>query len=95
MTPPADDERKFRKQKGDFAFLNHRPTREAFMARMSSVMEASNFILIAGVVDKGRLGRTEGAGSNPYHIALGLFWESLRAFLVEKGQDQVRTPCGG
>lgn len=61
------------------------------MARLTFIMEASNFILIAGVVDKGRLGRTEGASSNPYHIALGLCLKALREFLAENGQDQVKT----
>lgn len=84
-------EHEIRKQKGDFAFLSHRPTRDEFMARLSSIMEASNFILIACVVDKARLSRSEGASSNPYHIALGICLEALREFLAEKGQDQVKT----
>ncbi len=84
-------ENEIRKQKGDFAFLSHRPTRDAFMSRLSSIMEASNFVLISAVVDKTRLSRSEGATSNPYHIALGICLEALREFLAEKGQDQVKT----
>lgn len=84
-------ENEIRKQKGDFAFLSHRPTREEFMDRLSSVMDASNFILIACVVDKVRLSRSEGASSNPYHIALGVCLEALRAFLAEKRQDEFKT----
>lgn len=84
-------ENEIRKQKGDFVFLSHRPTREAFMVRLSSIMEASNFILISAVVDKARLGRSEGANSNPYHIALGMCLEALLEFLCEKGQDKVKT----
>lgn len=84
-------ENEIRKQKGDFAFLSHRPTRDAFMSRLSSIMEASNFVLISSVVDKARLSRSEGATSNPYHIALGICLEALREFLAEKGQDQVKT----
>ena len=84
-------ENEIRKQKGDFAFLSHRPTRTAFMERVSSIMEASNFILIACVVDKARVGRSEGAVSNPYHIALGICLEALRSFLVEKKQDELQT----
>ena len=38
-----------------------------------------------------RLSRAEGAGSNPHHIALGICLESLRNFLVEKGQDSLQT----
>jgi hypothetical protein len=84
-------ENEIRKQKGAFAFLSHLPTREGFMARLSSIMEASNFILISAVVDKTRVGRSEGANSNPYHIALGMCLEALRRFLAEKGQDQLKT----
>lgn len=84
-------ENEIRKQKGDFAFLSHRPTRVAFMARLSSIMETSNFVLISAVVDKARLSRSEGATSNPYHIALGICLEAMREFLAEKGQDRVKT----
>jgi hypothetical protein len=84
-------EHEIRKQKGDFAFLSHKPTRLEFIDRLSSIMEASNFILMACVVDKARLGRNEGIGSNPYHIALGICLEVLREFLAEKGQDQLQT----
>lgn len=84
-------EHEIRKQKGDFAFLSHRPTRDEFMAKLGSIMEASNFILIACVVDKTRLSRGEGTSSNPYHIALGICLEALLGFLAEKGQDQVKT----
>ena len=84
-------ENEIRKQKGDFAFLSHRPTRDEFMDRLSSVMDASNFILISCVVDKVRLSRNEGANSNPYHIALGVCLEALREFLAEKKQDDFKT----
>ena len=61
------------------------------MDRLSSIMEASNFILNACVVDKLRLSRNEGASSNPYHIALGVCLETLREFLAEKQQDNFKT----
>lgn len=84
-------EHEIRKQKGDFAFLSHRPTRDEFIAKLSSIMGASNFILVSCVVDKTRLTRSEGASSNPYHIALGICLETLREFLTEKGQDALKT----
>jgi hypothetical protein len=84
-------ENELRKQKGAFAFLAQRAVREEFMAYLSSIMEASNFILIAGVVDKARLSKSEGAASNPYHIALGMCLEALHSFLVEKKQAQLKT----
>ena len=61
------------------------------MRQLSSIMDASNFILIVCVVDKARVGRSEGAASNPYHIALGICLEALRSFLVEKKQDELQT----
>jgi hypothetical protein len=84
-------EHEIRKQKGDFAFLSHKPTRDESIERLSSIMEASNFILMACVVDKARLNRNDGAGSNPYHIALGICMEVLREFLAEKMQDHLQT----
>ena len=80
-----------RKQKGDFTFLSHRPRREEFVAWLSDIMEKSNFILIACVVDKARLGRSEGEASNPYHIALDICLQRLHDFLAEKGQHQLQT----
>ncbi|UUZ75125.1 DUF3800 domain-containing protein [Polaromonas sp. P1(28)-13] len=84
-------ENEIRKQKGQFAFLSHLPLRTEFMDRLTSIMEASNFVLITCVVDKTRLTRGAGATSNPYHIALGICLESLRNFLVEKQQEQLQT----
>jgi Protein of unknown function (DUF3800) len=84
-------EHEIRKQKGAFAFLSQRKVREEFMGSLSIIMEASNFVLIAGVVDKLRLSKNEGASSNPYHIALGLCLEALGGFLREKGQQHLKT----
>ncbi len=84
-------ENDIRKQKGAFTFLTQQEVRKEFTAQLSSIMEASNFILIAGVVDKARLPKNEGAASNPYHIALGICMQALRSFLAEKQQDQLKT----
>ena len=84
-------ENEIRKQKGDFAFLSHLPTRTEFMGKLTSIMDVSNFILMACVVDKARLNRTEGASSNPYHIALDICLKALHDFLAEKGQGQLET----
>lgn len=84
-------ENEIRKQKGPFAFLAQRAVRDEFMGQLTSIMDASNFILITCVVDKARLPRGEGAASNPYHIALGICLEALRSFLAEKQQDHLKT----
>ena len=80
-----------RKQKGNFAFLSHRPKYDEFVAWLSDIMIQSNFILIACVVDKARLGRAEGESSNPYHIALDICLQRLLDFLAEKGQEALQT----
>lgn len=84
-------EREIRKQSGDFVFLSDKTTRKHFMGQLSSIMEASNFVLIACVLDKHSLSKSAGADSNPYHLALGQCLEALREFLAEKGQDQYKT----
>lgn len=84
-------EHDIRKQKGDFAFLSHLPTRLEFVRQLSSIMDVGNFILIACVVDKARMSKSEGASTNPYHIALDICLESLRDFLAEKKQDHLQT----
>ena len=84
-------ENEIRKQKGPFAFLAQRSVRDEFMGQLTSIMAASNFILIACVVDKVRVPKSEGSASNPYHIALGICLEALRSFLAEKQQDQFKT----
>ena len=84
-------EHDIRKQKGDFSFLSYLPTRLAFVEQLSSIMDASNFILIACVVDKARMGKSASATTNPYHIALDICLESLQGFLTEKKQDHLQT----
>ena len=84
-------EHDIRKQKGAFAFLSHLPTRLEFMEKLSSIMDASNFILISCVVDKMRMSKSASALTNPYHIALDICLESLRGFLAEKKQDHLQT----
>jgi hypothetical protein len=84
-------ENDIRKQKAAFAFLAQRAVRNEFMGQLTSIMDASNFILIAGVVDKARLSKSEGAASNPYHIALGMCLEALLSFLTEKHQSHLKT----
>ncbi len=80
-----------RKQKGDFAFLSHRPKRDEFMFWLSDIMAQSNFVLIACVVDKARLSRNDGLASNPYHLALDLCLQRLHEFLAEKSQQGLQT----
>ncbi len=81
-------ENEIRKQKGEFAFLSHLPTRKAFMARLASIMEASNFVLIACVVDKTRLSRSEGANSNPYTLLWASAWKLCASSSLRRGKTK-------
>lgn len=76
-----------RKEKGAFRF-NSRAHKEGFIDELTSIIEASNFILISCVIDKQRLRER---GSNPYHLALGFCLETLYEFLTEKRQEQLIT----
>ncbi len=83
-------ENEIRKQKGDFVVLSQRELREEFMGQLSTIMAASNFVLIACVVDKARLTRQDGL-SHPYHTALDLCLAALDAFIAEKNQAHLVT----
>lgn len=84
-------EHEIRKQKGAFAILTQRTARNEFMGQLTSIMDASNFILVACVVDKARIPKGEVSSTHPYHIASGICLEALRAFLAEKRQDNLKT----
>lgn len=83
-------EHEIRKEKGAFKFQN-RQHKHAFLAELTDIIAASNFILISCVIDKAKLrGRAE-PGDNPYHLALGFCLETLHEFLKEKNQDGALT----
>jgi hypothetical protein len=84
-------EHEIRKEKGDFKFFRNRDHKQQFMADLTTIIEASNFVLISCVIDKERLRAKEAAPPNPYHIALGFCLETLYEFLKEKGQENVTT----
>jgi hypothetical protein len=84
-------ENEIRRQKGLFTFLSQRAVRREFIGQLNSIMETSNFILIACVVDKARVPSSEVKVSNPYHIALGCCLDALRGFLAEEQQDHFKT----
>lgn len=84
-------EHEIRKEKGDFTFFRNRDHKHQFMADLTSIIEASNFVLISCVIDKERLRAKEAIPPNPYHIALGFCLETLYEFLKEKGQQNLIT----
>ena len=83
-------EHEIRKEKGVFKFQS-RQHRERFQGELSSLIEASNFILIACVIDKDKLRSKPDTPANPYHLALGFCLETLYELLQEKQQDDALT----
>lgn len=85
-------ELEIRKEKGAFSSLFvSRQHKHAFLDELTSIIEASNFILISCVIDKTRLRDRQGGADNPYHVALGFCLETLYEFLKEKLQHDALT----
>jgi hypothetical protein len=83
-------EHEIRKEKGDFRFQT-RQHKQDFLVELTSIIEASNFILISCVIDKEQLRSKPGVPPNPYHLALGFCLETLYELLQEKNQDDKLT----
>lgn len=85
-------ELEIRKEKGAFSSLfTSKAHKHAFLAELTSIIEASNFVLISCVIDKAPLCERQGSLENPYHLALGFCLETLYDFLSEKGQHRAST----
>jgi hypothetical protein len=83
-------ERDIRKEAGLFKFRD-RAEKDEFLGRLGTIIEDSNFILIACVIDKRMITKDEENDENPYHIALGLCLEALTSFVEEKEQKEHQT----
>lgn len=84
-------EHEIRKETGAFNCFRNRDEQRQFIADLTDLIDASNFILISCVIDKRRLQAIESLPPNPYHIALGFCLETLYQFLREKQQCQATT----
>ena len=71
------------------------PALQKLLVELTSIIEASNFILISCVIDKEQLRRKPGVPPNPYHLALGFCLETLYELLQEKNQDDKLTHVMG
>jgi hypothetical protein len=80
-----------RKSHGDFNILLNAAVRASFMERLSGLLEAAPFTVIAAVIDKARHVRRYRDPANPYEIALAFCLERLRYWLKENGQDDRTT----
>lgn len=85
-------ELEIRKEKGAFSNLfTSREHKHAFLAELTGIIEASNFVLISCVIDKASLREAQGMLDSPYHLALGFCLETLYEFLQEKNQQNAST----
>ncbi|MCK8798170.1 DUF3800 domain-containing protein [Haemophilus influenzae] len=82
-------EHEIRKEKGDFNIFTSREQREGFMERISSIIENTNFILAACVIDKRKTPQNE--TTHPYHFSLKHCLETLYEFVCEKHQEDKIT----
>jgi len=80
-------ESEIRKEKGGFRIFPSREHKQRFLDELTSIIEASNFILISCVIAKERL-REQEKPPNSYHIALRFCLETLQQFLKEKGEEK-------
>jgi hypothetical protein len=79
-----------RKEHGDFSILRKAETRAAFIERLSGVIEAADFTIIAAVIDKQRHVARYRQPADPYEVALAFCMERLQRCLMERGQaDRV------
>lgn len=79
-------EHEIRKKKNAFTLLNNRNFNRVFLDDLSQIMQSSNFILVACVIDKIKLQDSDilTEENNPYHLALGFCLEGLHDFLAKK-----------
>ncbi len=62
-------EHEIRKEKGDFNIFKSKMQRNDFTARLTDIIDGSNFILASCVIEKDKISDPENQ-NNPYHIAL-------------------------
>tara|TARA_R100000935_G_scaffold1697_1_gene5206 strand:- start:3850 stop:4794 length:945 start_codon:yes stop_codon:yes gene_type:complete len=86
-------EHEIRKKKNAFNILNDQNLNRLFLDDLSQLMQRSNFILVACVIDKYKLKTSNilTEENNPYHLALGFCLEGLYDFLAEKSQLERKT----
>ena len=79
-----------RRKKGAFSRLSKEP-REAFLDRLTDIIGAADFQLIAVVIDKRRLKDRYVSPGHPYHLALEFGLERIYRLLKRAGQADALT----
>ncbi len=83
-------ESEIRRKKGAFSRLSKEP-REAFLNRLTDIIGAADFQLVAVVIDKRRLKDRYSKPGHPYHLALEFGLERIYRLLKDAGQDDALT----
>ncbi|OIO58306.1 MAG: DUF3800 domain-containing protein [Alphaproteobacteria bacterium CG_4_10_14_0_2_um_filter_63_37] len=79
-----------RRKRGAFSRLSKGP-REAFLSQLTQLIEATEFQLVAVVIDKKRLKGRYTQPAHPYHLALEFGLERIYRLLKGRGQDDALT----
>lgn len=79
-----------RRKKGAFSRLSKAP-RESFLNRLTDIIGAADFQLVAVVIDKRKLKDRYSKPAHPYHLALEFGLERIYRLLRDAGQDDALT----
>jgi Protein of unknown function (DUF3800) len=80
-----------RKERGDFNILRKPELRVRFLDRLSRLIEAADFTIIASIIDKKRHVERYAQPADPYEIALAFCMERLQRELMTRGQSELTT----
>lgn len=79
-----------RRKRGAFSRLSKEP-REAFLNQLTDIIDASDFQLVAVVIDKYKLKNRYARPAHPYHLAFEFGLERIYRLLKDAGQDDALT----
>jgi hypothetical protein len=79
-----------RKKRGAFAKLG-KEAREQFLHVLTDIIDATDFKLVAVVIDKRKLKARYSSPEHPYHLAMGFGLERIYRYLLSRGQAERLT----
>lgn len=79
-----------RKKRGAFAKLG-KEARESFLDKLTDIIQAEDFKLVAVVIDKHKLNSRYANPGHPYHLAMEFGLERIYRYLKTMGQDDRIT----
>ena len=79
-----------RKKRGVFSKLG-KEARDKFLSALTDIIEATDFKLVAVVIDKHKLKARYSSPEHPYHLAMGFGLERIHRYLKSLGQADRLT----